>query len=67
MGKGERNRDKIKFSLGASLMHFCKKVNEVFTNWGLKSTFGSDKTLYKVICCTVLSDSKKSSFLRYIS
>lgn len=48
-------------------MYLCKQVNEIFTNWGLKSTLGIEKTLYKTICCTVLSDSKMSGFLRSVS
>lgn len=48
-------------------MHLCKQVNEIFTNWGLRSIFGSEKTLYKIICCTAFSDSKMPSFLRSVS
>lgn len=48
-------------------MHLCKQVNEIFTNWGLKSTFDTEKILYKKICCIVFSDSKMSSFLRSVS
>lgn len=48
-------------------MHLCKQINELFTNWGLKSTFGREKTLYKMICCTIFSDSEMSSFLRSLS
>lgn len=48
-------------------MHLCKQVNEIFTHWGLKNTFGTEKTVYKIICCTVFSDSKMPSFLRSVS
>lgn len=63
---GEKQRLNEVF-IGVSLMHLCKWINKIFTNWWLMSTFGSEKTLYKVICCTALSNSRKSTFLRSVS